>query len=113
MGEYKDRWIECTPTEVRIRGYYCPWGTKRIQYSAIRSLDRFALTALGGKGRIWGSGDLRHWANLDPQRPRKDVGFFVDVGRHVVPFLTPDDPDAFEAAIREHAKLKPPTGQAH
>ena len=29
---YRDRWIECTPDEIRIRGYYFPWGTKRIPY---------------------------------------------------------------------------------
>jgi len=27
---YKDRWIECTPDQIRIRGYYFPRGTKRI-----------------------------------------------------------------------------------
>jgi hypothetical protein len=60
------------------------------------------MTALRGKGRIWGSGDLKHWANLDPQRPRKSIGFFVNVGRHVIPFLTPDDADAFEQAVASH-----------
>jgi hypothetical protein len=97
---YKDRWIECTDTEVQIRGYYFPWGTKQIPYTSIRSLERFTMTALRGKGRIWGSGDLQHWANLDPARPSKSVGFFLDLGRHVVPFLTPDEPDAFEQVIR-------------
>jgi hypothetical protein len=55
-----------------------------------------------GNWRIWGSGDFKHWANLDPGRPKKSVGFFVDVGRRVIPFLTPDDPDAFEQAVRGH-----------
>ena len=93
---------------VRVRGYYFPWGTKTIPYASIRSLDRFTMSALRGKGRIWGSGDLRHWANLDPQRPKKSVGFFVDVGRRIVPFLTPDDPDAFERVITERTGLAPP-----
>jgi hypothetical protein len=102
MSEYKDRWIECTDTAVQVRGYYFPWGTKRIPYSAITSLERLTLTALRGKGRIWGSGDFRHWANLDPRRMRKSVGFFVNLGRRVVPLLTPDDPDAFEQVVRPH-----------
>jgi hypothetical protein len=109
VSEYRDHWIECTTTGIRIRGYYFPWGTKQIPYGSIRSLERFTMTALRGKGRIWGSGDFRHWANLDPKRPTKDVGFFVDLGRHVVPFLTPDDPDAFEKVVRAHADLGPPT----
>jgi hypothetical protein len=102
MGTYQDGRIECTDTEVRIRGYYFPWGTKTIPYSSIRSLDRFTLTTVRGNWRIWGSGDFKHWANLDRGRPKKSVGFFVDVGRRVVPFLTPDDPDAFEQVVREH-----------
>ena len=107
MSDYRDRRIECSDGEVRVRGYYFPWGTKRIRYDSIRSLHRFTMTALGGKGRIWGSGDLRHWANFDPQRPRKSVGFFLDVGRRFIPFLTPDDPDAFENVVREHVHLGP------
>jgi hypothetical protein len=104
MSEYKDRWIECTDSEVVIRGYYFPWGTKRIPYSAIRSIDRFDMSAWRGKGRIWGSGDFRHWANLDPLRPKKSVGFYLDLGRHVLPFLTPDDPATFEAVLEEHVR---------
>jgi hypothetical protein len=102
VSGYKDRWIECTDTDVQIRGYYFPWGTKRIPYASIRSLERSALTVLGGKGRIWGSGDFTHWANLDPGRPRKSVGFSLNLGRHVIPVLTPDDPDAFEKVVDEH-----------
>jgi hypothetical protein len=33
---------------------------------------------------------------------RKSVGFFVNLGRRVVPLLTPDDPDAFEQVVRPH-----------
>jgi hypothetical protein len=102
MSEYKDRWIECTDHDIVVHGYYFPWGSKRIPYTAIKALDRFTLSALRGKGRIWGSGDFRHWANLDPARPRKSAGFTVDLGRHVVPVLTPDDPDSFERVVRAH-----------
>jgi hypothetical protein len=105
VSTYHDSRIECTDSEIKVRGYYFPWGTKRIAYSSIRAYKRFDLGSgvLNGRYRIWGSGDLRHWANLDPGRPRKQVGFFLTVGRHVVPFLTPDDPDGFEAALRTHA----------
>jgi hypothetical protein len=105
MSLYQDRWIELTDDAVSVRGYYFPWGTKRIPYASIRALERFDMTAWRGKGRIWGSGDFRHWANFDPRRPRKSVGFFLDLGRHVVPFLTPDDPGGFEHALRP--KLRP------
>ncbi len=107
MTDYTDRWITCTDTDIRVRGYYFPWGTKRIPYPAILGLERFAMTALRGKGRIWGSGDFRHWANYDPGRPKKQVGFFLDVGKRIVPFLTPDDPDRFEAVITERTGFRP------
>lgn len=107
MSDYKDTWIECTDSDVRVRGYYFPWGSKRIPYSSIKSLERFEMTALRGKGHVWGSGDFTHWANLDPGRPRKSIGFYLHLSGRVIPFLTPDDPHAFEKVVREHAHLGP------
>ena len=107
-GGYRDRWIECTAETVRIRGYYFPWGTKRIRYGSIRSVRRVTLGPLTGKGRIWGTTSPRYWASLDPLRPRKKVGLILDLGRPVRPFITPDDPDAVEALIRERSSLGPP-----
>ena len=101
MSTYKDRLIECTESHIAIRGYYFPWGTKSIPCESIQSVERFSMTALRGKWRIWGSGNLKHWANLDTRRPTKDVGFLIDLGRHVIPVLTPDDPGAFEAVLKE------------
>jgi hypothetical protein len=106
MG-YSDRWIECTPDALRIRGYYFPWGTKCIPYESIRAVQRVDIGLFTGKGRIWGTANPRYWASLDPRRPAKDVGLILDLGRPVRPFITPDDPDAVERAIREHANLDP------
>jgi hypothetical protein len=109
-GARGDRWIEWTDEAIEVRGYYVPWGTKRIPYSAIRSVRRIELSALRGKGRIWGTANPRYWASLDPGRPKKKVGLILDLGRFVHPFLTPDDPDSLEAAIRAHADLEPSDG---
>jgi len=98
---YRDRWIECGPDEIRIRAYYFPWGTKRIRYSSIRSARLVDLGLLTGRGRIWGTGNPRYWASLDPKRPMKKVGLILDLGHFVRPVITPDDPDAVAAAIRE------------
>jgi hypothetical protein len=113
VSPYKDRWIECTDTAVLIKGYYFAWGdfawaTKQIPYSAITSVERFDVTARRGKYRIWGSGDFTHWGNYDPQRPGKSVGFFLHVAGRVVPFVTPDDPDAFERTLERHVPVVPP-----
>ena len=107
---YEDRWITCTPVAIRVRAYYFPWGTKSIPYDTIRSVRRVGMGALTGRGRIWGTASPRYWASLDPRRPRKTTALILDLGRRVRPFLTPDDPDAFEAALRAHTSL-PPTIQ--
>jgi hypothetical protein len=99
---YADRWIQCTPDALRIRGYYFPWGTKQIPYEAIRGVRRVRMGALKGKWRIWGTGNLRYWASLDPGRPSKDTALILDLGGSVKPFVTPQDPDAVLAAIRAH-----------
>jgi hypothetical protein len=106
-AEYEDRWITCTPDAIEVRAYYFPWGTRRIAYEEIRAMRRVNIGALTGKGRIWGTANLRYWASLDPGRPRKKTALILDLGRRVRPFLTPDDPDGFEAVVRAHAALAP------
>ncbi|WP_042405444.1 hypothetical protein [Streptacidiphilus carbonis] len=104
-SSYRDRWIECTPDVLRIRGYYFPWGTKTVRYPEIRSIQRVRTGALTGRGRIWGTANPRYWANLDPHRPGKHTAIVLDLGRFVRPFITPDDPDAVERVLREHTGL--------
>jgi hypothetical protein len=101
---YDDGRVLCDDEGLTIRFYYL-WGAKRIPYRRIRAATSFRLGALRGKWRIWGSGDLTHWYNLDPQRPKKDVGIDLDVGRHVHPCVTPDDAPSVLRIITEHATL--------
>jgi len=103
--QYRDHWIACTPEGIEIRGYYFPWGTKRIPYPAIRSVRRVDLDA--GKARIWGTMNPHCWSHWDKQRSTKQVGLVLDLDRFVHPFITPDDPDAVEAVIRVHRWLRP------
>ncbi|HET6793911.1 MAG TPA: hypothetical protein VFH45_05695 [Acidimicrobiales bacterium] len=106
MTLYHDRWIECTEEGVAVRAYYFPWGTKRIPWTSIRSAHKLRLTAMRGRGRIWGTASPGYWASLDPHRTSKDVGYALELGRRVKPFLTPDDPDAFEAVLRGHTTIE-------
>ncbi len=98
---YDDGRIACTDTALLIRWYY-PWGAKQIPYSSIRSVERRALGASGGRWRIWGSSDFVHWYNLDRDRTSKQTAFEIHTGRRVVPVITPDDPDAVEAILGQH-----------
>jgi hypothetical protein len=109
---YRDEWIECTDEGIRIRGYYFPWGTKLIPYRKIRSVQRVALSAFRGQLRLWGTANPRYWASLDPHRGSKKEGLVLDVGRFVHPFITPDDIDTVESAVRAHAGLGPASGEA-
>lgn len=54
------------------------------------------------KWRIWGSTDLRHWFNLDWHWPNKKVGLVLDLGKHMKPVITPDDPQRVVAVLRQH-----------
>ena len=105
VGTYRDRWIECTSREIRIRGYYFPWGTKVLPYSRIRAVRRFRLDLLHGKWRIWGTANPHYWASLDPARPRKQVGFLIDVGRYVQALVTPDDAAGFATVVGQHVDV--------
>jgi hypothetical protein len=100
--EYHDSRITCTEDEVQIHGYYIPWGTKHIPYRSIRSMQRINLGALTGRARLWGTANPGRWANFDHRRFSKRVGFDLDVGASVKPFVTPDDPDGFERTMHEH-----------
>jgi hypothetical protein len=101
---YHDQWISCTEDAIVIRWYYL-WGAKRIPYTSIRSARRVDMTTLRGRGRIWGTANLRYWASLDPGRPGKSMALILDVGGSVQPYLTPDDVPAVESILKERAGL--------
>lgn len=111
-GLYKNRWIECTADAVLIHGYYFPWGTKHVPYDSIREVRRVPIGAFTGRGRIWGSTTLEYWANLDPSRPGKKKALILDTGHRVLPFITPDDPDAVAAVISGHSSVPVVDGPA-
>jgi hypothetical protein len=109
MDDYLDAKVQCVAGGVRIRGYYFPWGTKRIAYSSIKGVRSVDIAAFTGRARIWGTANPGYWANFDPQRTKKRVALILDLGAGVKPFITPDDPDAVEKIIRERSNLGPDT----
>lgn len=100
---YDDGLIACTDTALIIRHYYFPVGSKRLPYTSIREVRSKPMTALSGKWRFWGSGDLVHWANLDLGRAAKSVALVVTLsGLRVRPVITPDDPEAVLGELAAH-----------
>lgn len=112
MADYDDGIIQCDSKGIRIRGYYFPWGTKVIPYSAVKGVQRVSLGTLRGKLRVWGTANMKYWANLDTNRPSKSMGLILDLGKAVKPFITPDDAVAVETLVREGAGLGPSDGSA-
>jgi hypothetical protein len=109
---YQDRRIRCTADAVLIRGYYFPWGTKRVRYQDIREVRRVPVKRFYGRGRIWGSTTFRYWANFDPGRPRKKEALILYTGRPLLPFITPDDPGAVATVIGQHSAARITRGPA-
>lgn len=97
---YRDRWIECTEKALVIHGYYFPFGNKKIiPYARIRGIQKVQMGPATGQWRIWGSGDFRHYLNLDPGRPHKTQALILDLGKFVRPVITPDDTAQVKAII--------------
>ena len=100
---YDDGLVACDDSGILIRRYY-PWGSsKRILYSKIRHVNKFEMTGTTDRWRIWGSGDFKHWWNLDTKRPGKHTALELDVGGRIVPTITPNDPDTVARIIAEHS----------
>ncbi|MGH9029920.1 MAG: hypothetical protein ACRDV4_09935 [Acidimicrobiales bacterium] len=103
---YDDGLIACDDSDLVIRRYY-PWlGPKKIPYASIRSFSKLDMTGLTGRLRIWGSGDFRHWWNLDTKRPSKSTAFVLDLGGRVLPTISPDDPQAVERILTERTRTE-------
>ncbi len=96
---YQDPLISIRDGTLAIRRYYFPTGTNRIRLAEITGVEQYSMTKTTGQWRIWGSGDLVHWFNLDPGRRRKHQAFIIDLGRRAKPVVTPDDPNSFRAAL--------------
>jgi hypothetical protein len=101
MVDYRDARITCDGDGIRIGWYYFPAGSKLIRWADVRQVEEHDMgTGIGhGRWRIWGSGDLRHWFNLDGNRPKKRLAYIFHLGGWTRPVLTPDDPAAFKQAL--------------
>ena len=100
---YDDGTIVCGADRLEIHSYYFPFGTKSVPYTQIQGLQRFDINGVWtGKWRIWGTGNPRYWANLDTKRPKKKVGFVVDIGARSIPSSPPRIP----TRLSQHSALE-------
>lgn len=100
---YDDGRVALADDGLVIRTYYFPFGAKHIRYADIRQVRCKPLTFMGGRYRIWGSGDLHHWFSYDPGRPGKSTALVIELtGQGCRPVITPDQPDAVAAELTAH-----------
>ena len=104
---YDDGLVKLDLDGLTIRRYYFPLGTsKRIPYARIKGVQERHMGALTGKGRLWGSGDLRHWFPLDLRRPQKEKALLLEVGAWVRPVITPEDPERVLALLQGRTRRR-------
>jgi len=99
---YDDGKIVLDHEGVTLRRYYFPLGTsKRIWYGQIQQVRTQPMGWLTGKGRGWGSAHPGYWLPLDVSRPRKSTLIVLEVGGHVKPSFSPDDPEEVLQILRQ------------
>ncbi|MBV9846954.1 MAG: hypothetical protein JOZ47_18095 [Kutzneria sp.] len=106
---YDDGLVTLDHEGITLRRYYFPLAiSKRISYAAIMEVRQQPMGTWSGKGRLWGSGDLRHWAPLDLSRPSKDTAIILNLGKFVRPVFSPNDPERVMAILQEQVKTAAP-----
>jgi hypothetical protein len=97
---YQDSTVTLTDSVLVLSHYYFPLGRKKvIPLTAIHGVDQFDMTWLRGKLRIWGTTNPKYWMPLDLGRPKKSVGFIVNLGGHISPAFSPDRPEEFRSNL--------------
>ena len=99
-GYYRDQLLRIEDGTLTIRRYSYALRDRRVRLAEIRDAIDRPIGRWSGRWRLWGSGDLRRWWNLDPGRRKKTRAFELDTGSRMRPIVTPDDPDAFADALR-------------
>jgi hypothetical protein len=70
---YSDGLIKIDNDGITIRLFYFPFGSKRINFSDIETVQAYK----GGCMRIWGSGDFRTWFGLDFGAMKRTMTFII------------------------------------
>ena len=100
---YDDGRVRLDQQGITLRHYYFPFGSsKHIRYEQIRRVESRPMGWLTGRGRLWGTSDLRYWMPLDLGRPAKRRMVILDLAAHVKPAFTPNDPDRVVSLIEMH-----------
>lgn len=99
---YDDSMVACGHDGLLIRNFYFPSGrSRKIPWTAIRSVQRRKLRFFSGKLRIWGMDVMPIWYHLDWKRLLKKEAIVIDAGGVMKIGITPRDLDKVLAIIRQ------------
>ena len=76
---YTDSLVRITEDSILFEKYYFPFGSKKIELSAIEHVEIYKPSLFSGKWRIHGSGDFRTWFPRDLARPKRDRIFILQL----------------------------------
>ena len=88
---YRDDVVKLNDSQVVIRHYYWPFGSKRVPYTSIAGYHRRPLKAWHGQFRVHGIDQKGRWYSRDRHRGEKETAIDLSIGRRIRPVLTPHD----------------------
>ena len=103
---YEDNTVLVDDTGITINRYAITGRKKRIRFDEIRSVTVYDMGVVE-RTRLIGAGlrRMRNWYNWDRSRRAKTKAAAINTGGLFHPTVTPDDADAFIAAISDHVNV--------
>ena len=103
MTRYEDDSVLLDDEGVTIKNYRKRHDDKRISYRTIQDFELFEMGFWSGRHRLIGLsfGRPRNWFPWERNRRDKRIAVSLDVGKLILPTVTPDDPDAVAAILSE------------
>lgn len=91
---YEDKYMTITNYDITLNCYYFPFCQKKvIPIKEIKDVELFDLKFGTGKYRVWGGTINWLWYPLDWRRIFKDKAIKLDLGKKIVPAISPETPE--------------------
>jgi len=104
---YEDGTVAVNGDGVSIKRYGTFGSVRTLRFDDIVKVTVVRLGS-AGKWRLVGAGPgggWRNWYGWDRGRRSKEIAYVFDVGRFWRPTVTPDDPEAFSAALAQTTQI--------